>query len=102
MRKINHTKMAQTLALLTESSITASQLATTVNIHLVTAQSWLRELHRQEAVYIHAWLPDSLGRDATPVYALVKDGLAIDTPRRRSERAEITRRYREKKRAELS
>lgn len=102
MRKVNHTKMAHTILLLNEGPVTASQLAMTVGIHLITAQSWLRELRKQGAVYIQSWLPDSMGRDSTPVYAICRDELAIDTPRRKTERAEIARRYREKKRAELS
>ena len=98
MRKLNAAKLAQTLVLLNENPITAAQLATEVNIHIVTAQSWLRELYKQRAIYIHAWLPDSLGRDCTPVYAINRDGLDVDTPRRTTKRAEIARRYREKKR----
>jgi len=98
MRKVNAVKMAQTLMLLNEGPVTASQLATQVNIHLVTAQSWLRELYRQGVIYIHAWLPDSLGRDCTPVYAINRDGLDVDTPRRTTKRAEIAKRYRERKR----
>lgn len=99
MRKVNHTKMAQTIALLNEGPVTAAQLSSTVGIHLVTAQSWLRELYRQGAVHVHAWLPDRLGRDCTPVYAISKDDLAVDTPRRRAPRSDIMKRHREKKRA---
>lgn len=96
MRKINHIKMARTIALLHSGPLTASELAVNAEVHIVTAQSWLRELKRQGVLRVVRWLPDSLGRDCTPVYEL---GNADDTPRRRASRAEIMRRYREKKRA---
>lgn len=95
MRKINHIKLAKTFALLHNGPVTATQLAVEAEVHLVTAQSWLRELRKQEAVHISKWLPDSLGRDCIPVYAL---GKGEDLPRRKTARAEIMRRYREKKR----
>lgn len=95
MRKINHIKMARTIALLNRGPTTAAQLAVEAEVHLVTAQSWLRELRKQHVIRIANWLPDSLGRDCTPVYQLGTDD---DTPRRKVPRAEIMRRYREKKR----
>lgn len=92
--------MARTISLLNRGPITASVLAGEAEVHLVTAQSWLRELRKQGAVHIAQWLPDSLGRDATPVYAM---GPGEDAPRRRTDRAAIMKRYREKKRgAQLS
>jgi predicted ArsR family transcriptional regulator len=95
LRKINHIKMARTIALLNSGPITAAKLAVEAEVHLVTAQSWLRELRKQGVVRVHQWLQDSLGRDCTPVYAL---GKGSDCPRRRATRAEIMKRYREKKR----
>lgn len=95
MRKINHIKMARTIALLNRGPTTAAQLAVEAEVHLVTAQSWLRELRTQGAVHITQWLQDSLGRDCIPVYTL---GEGEDLPRRKTARAEIMRRYREKKR----
>lgn len=95
MRKINHVKMARTIALLNQGPITAAKLAIEAEVHIVTAQSWLRKLRLQGAVHVVEWLTDSLGRDATPVYAI---GAGADVARRRATRAEIMRRYRERKR----
>lgn len=95
MRKINHIKMARTIAMLNQGPITAVKLAVEAEIHIVTAQSWLRELRLQGVVHVVEWLPDTLGRDSTPVYAL---GAGEDAAKRRSTRAEIMRRYRERKR----
>ena len=96
MRKINARKLAQTLAVLQREPVTALALSTQIGIHLITAQAWLRELKRSKTIHVCRWLPDSLGRDAIPVYAL---GEREDEPRRKTERAEINRRYLEKKRA---
>jgi predicted ArsR family transcriptional regulator len=87
--------MARTIALLHHGSITAARLAVEAEVHLVTAQTWLRELKKQHVIRITQWLPDSLGRDCIPVYAL---GKGEDCPRRRMSRSEIMRRYRERKR----
>jgi hypothetical protein len=95
LRKINHIKMAKTIAMLHNGPTTASQLASEAGVHLVTAQSWLRELRQQGAVHITQWQQDSLGRDCIPVYAL---GKGDDLPRRRTARSEIMKRYRERKR----
>jgi len=95
VRKINHIKLAKTFALLHNGPVTASKLAVEAEVHIVTAQSWLKELRLQGVVHIVEWLPDTLGRDSTPVYAL---GAGEDVARRRATRAEIMRRYRERKR----
>jgi predicted ArsR family transcriptional regulator len=95
LRKINHTKMAKTIAVLHNGPTTASRLASEAGVHLVTAQSWLRELRQQGVVHITQWQQDSLGRDSIPVYAL---GKGDDLPRRRTTRSETMKRYRERKR----
>lgn len=95
MRKINHIKMAKTIALLHNGPTTAARLASEAEVHLVTAQSWLRELRQQGVVHITQWQQDNLGRDCIPVYAL---GKGDDLPRRRTTRSEIMKRYRERKR----
>jgi predicted ArsR family transcriptional regulator len=95
LRKINHTKMAKTIAVLHNGPTTASRLASEADVHLVTAQAWLRELRQQGVVHITQWQQDSLGRDSIPVYAL---GKGDDLPRRRTTRSETMKRYRERKR----
>jgi len=91
--KVNHTVMAQTMMMLRAGPVTAQSVATKTGVHIVTAQDWLRALKKQGAVYIGSWLPDSLGRDAIPVYEL---GNEPDEPRRKLSRAEIARRYRQR------
>jgi predicted ArsR family transcriptional regulator len=95
VRKINIENLAKTLFMLQTGPLTAAMLAREINVHLVTAQSWLRQLRRQRAVHVTEWLQDRLGRDAIPVFAL---GDGEDAQRRRESRAVINRRYLEKKR----
>ena len=92
-RKINHQVLAKTFKLLQTQPVSAADLAKEIGIHLITSQRWLRGLKAERAVHITKWLPDSLGRDATPVYAL---GDKEDTPRRKQPRSEIMQRYRER------
>jgi len=87
--------MAKTIAVLHNGPTTASRLASEADVHLVTAQAWLRELRQQGVVHITQWQQDSLGRDSIPVYAL---GKGDDLPRRRTTRSETMKRYRERKR----
>lgn len=91
--KINHLKMAKTLALLQAGPLTARDLAIKTQVHLITAQDWLRALKAAGAVHVSGWLPDTLGRDSTPVYSL---GAHEDKPRRKTPHAEIARRYRQR------
>lgn len=96
MRKINVLKLAKTLRLFQQQQeVTALQLATEVGVHLITAQSWLRQLRFNSVVHIAGWLPDSLGRDAIPIYRF---GEGVDAERRKTSRSEINRRYLERKR----
>lgn len=95
--KINHVKMAKTLALLQAGPLTARELSAKAEVHLITAQDWLRALKAAGAIHISGWLPDTLGRDATPVYSL---GNHPDAPRRKTPHAEIARRYRQRKKEE--
>lgn len=96
MRKINARKLARTIRLFQQThEVTATQLAKEIGLHLITAQSWLRELKANNVVHVGGWLQDSLGRDATPIYRL---GDAADVARRKASRADINRRYLEKKR----
>lgn len=91
--KVNHLVLAQTFRMLQAGPVTAQALANETGVHVVTAQDWLRALKAEKTVHIGSWLPDSLGRDAVPVYELGDDK---DEPRRRLTRAEISQRYRER------
>jgi predicted ArsR family transcriptional regulator len=91
--KISHAVLAQTLQLLMHGTVTAQQLSSHTGVHLVTAQEWLRALKEAQTVRVVGWLPDSIGRDATPVYGM---GAGADTPRAKQSRAAISKRYRER------
>lgn len=94
-RKLSHLLIAMAVKLLQDRvSVTSYELAEHTGWHLLTAQSLLRALHKQRCVHVVGWLKDPLGRDTTRVYA-VGDG--HDKPRSNLTRAEIARRYRERK-----
>ena len=93
--KLNHLLTAMAVKLLQDRvSVTSHQLADHTGWHLLTAQGLLRALHKQRCVHVVGWLKDPMGRDATKVYAF---GDGHDKPRSNLTRAEIARRYRERK-----
>lgn len=91
--KISHAVLAQTMQLLMSGTVTAKQLSSHTGVHLVTAQEWLRALKIAQTVHVVDWLPDTLGRDAVPVYGM---GAGADKPRAKQSRAAISKRYRER------
>ena len=93
-RKINHENYAKLLKMLLQEPITAHDVVEELGLHIVNVQGFMRTLKKHKVVRICAWEADRLGRDCTPVYKL---GKGRDKPRRQTPRAEISRRYREKK-----
>jgi hypothetical protein len=91
--KVSHAVLTQTMQLLMQGRVTAQQLSSHTGVHLVTAQEWLRALKAGAVIHVIDWLPDSLGRDATPVYGM---GDFPHRPRAKRSRAEISKRYRER------
>jgi len=91
--KVSHSVLAQTLQLLQQGDVTARQLCSQTGVHIVTAQAWLRALRDARTVHVCGWLPDVLGRDATPVYRI---GAGTPEPRKKLTRAEISKRFRER------
>jgi hypothetical protein len=53
----------------------------------------LTALRDARTVHVCGWLPDVLGRDATPVYRI---GAGAPEPRKKLTRAEISKRFRER------
>ena len=95
--RVSHGVLAKTIVLLLRQDVTSHELADWCTIHTVTAQEWARAMHAEGATHIASWVKDTMGRDATPVYRM---GPGVDAPRARMSRAEITRRYRLRKKGE--
>jgi predicted ArsR family transcriptional regulator len=93
-RKISYVALAKTMKLLMDGPATAHEVSEVTGIHVVTAQEWMRSLHKEGCVHIGGWIHDSLGRDTTAVYHL---GKGRDKPRHKFTPAERQARHRARK-----
>jgi len=93
-RKISYVALAKTMKLLMDGPATAHEVSEVTGIHLVTAQEWMRSLHKEGCIHIGGWIPDGLGRDTTAVYHL---GKGRDKPRHKFTPAERQARHRARK-----
>lgn len=96
MNKVNQDAYARVLKMLLADPVTAHDIVQEVGLHLITAQSMFRTFRKHKVVHICAWEPDSMGRDAIPVYKL---GKGKDKPRNKLTPAERQARYRKRKAA---
>jgi hypothetical protein len=97
VRKVNAATLARTLKLMqVRPFVSAALVADRVGIHIITAQEWMRCLRKERAIHISGWAKDTLGRDASPLYAL---GPGLDAPRAKLTPAQRTQRYRDKLKA---
>lgn len=87
------TKFGAMYAVLQRSSFTSEDVQMATWWHKNTTQHVLRVLHDDGFIYIHRWLPDTLGRDAIPVY---KKGNKPDKKRRAVPTAQRVRKHRER------
>lgn len=87
------TTFTQTYKVLQSASFSSEDLQIATGWHKNTAQHVLKELHDARFIYIHRWLPDTLGRDAIPVY---KKGNKPDKKRRATPTAQRVREHRER------
>ena len=94
MIRMNEILYARMINMLTEGC-TAHDVAYRTGLHIVTAQSYLRALHKEKVVYVMGWVKNSRGADTTKIYRLGKEQ---DKPREVLTRAEIAARYKFKQR----
>ena len=92
--KVNAIAFAKMMDALMEGA-SCRQAAEESGLHYMTTLSYIRELHREGVVHVSGWLPDNRESCSIRVY---KIGRKEDVPRPLKSRAEVTRRYREKKR----
>lgn len=87
------TDFAKAYCTIQAPSFTSEELQYATGWHKTTAQHVLRVLHDAGFIYVHRWLPDTLGRDAIPVY---KKGNKPDKKRRVVPTAQRVRKHRER------
>lgn len=92
--RISHLTTSRVIKALLEGPCTAAELAAASGLHQVTIYEFMRSMRKLKVSHICGWEPDSMGRDAIAVFAL---GRGNDAKRRTQTRAEIARRYRERK-----
>jgi len=92
--KVNAIAFAKMMGCLMEGA-TCKEVAEETGLHYMTALSYIRELHREGAVHVSGWQQDTRGSHTIRVY---KVGRRKDAARPVKSRAEVVRRYREKKR----
>lgn len=79
--------------MITHKTFTKEELIDVTGWHDDTTRTFLNALHRERAVHVIGWLPDTLGRDAYPIYTI---GAGTDKPRAKLTPAERSRRYRQR------
>jgi predicted ArsR family transcriptional regulator len=94
VRKVNALAQAKMIALLLEGPQSNADIGEVTGLHRVTISEYMRALVKEGAAHISSWLPDSMGRDATPVYAL---GKGRNARRRKLSCAERAQRNRDRR-----
>ena len=92
--KINAISFAKMCSYLMMGRHDLDKLAELTGLHKVTVMHYCRELHREGVCHIAKYAPDTKGRPSKIIYCL---GEGIDAKRLNLSRAEISRRYRERK-----
>lgn len=93
--RVSHVTTAKVISLILDGPFSARDIVDTTGLHIVTAYELLRVLRKEKVIHISAWEPDSLGRDAIAIFSI---GNKRDAKRRALTRAQISERYRARKR----
>ena len=80
---------------LTAEQFSKDEMLDVTGWHDTTATRLIKQLHKRRLIYICAWLPDTMDRDAVPVYAR---GSKKDKARKKLTSAQRSARYRATKR----
>ena len=93
--RISHITTATILRLFLDGPVSARDVVEATGLHLVTVYELLRVFRKEKVIHISAWDVDSMGRDAIAIFSV---GQGKDAKRRALSRAQISSRYRERKR----
>lgn len=93
--RISHITTATVIKLFLEGPVSARDICDATGLHLVTVYELLRVFRKEKAAHISAWDVDSMGRDAIAIFSV---GPGKDAKRRAMSRAQISARYRDRKR----
>lgn len=93
--RVSHITTAKIISLFLEGPVSAREIEEETGLHLVTVYELLRVFRREKVAHISAWEPDTLGRDAIAIFSI---GPGKDAVRRSLTRAQISERYRARKR----
>lgn len=91
--RINALSFALMVRSLCDGPKTLHQVAEATGLHVWTVRQYVKALHKQEVIHIKGWIPDSMDRDVTAIYAW---GMGIDMPRRCMTGAEKQRKRRQR------
>ena len=96
INKVNQTAYALIFKELLEGPLTAREAIEITGLHIQTANNLFKCFKKHKIVYIASWEPDSLGRDAFPVYQI---GNKPDKKRRAMTSTERSARFKAKQKA---
>ena len=74
--------------------VDAHQLSDSLEVSIRTSWLWLRTLHEMRCIHVVGWKKDTIGRDATPIYAF---GDGYDKPKSKRTPEDRRRKYHERK-----
>jgi len=89
----NHLGYALAILALQGRDCTTATLINATGLHRSTVIALLRSFHKFDLIHVASWLPDSMGRESTPVY---RWGVGIDASRRRTNSVRRTAQSRER------